>query len=480
MQCEICKQSHLTGMCNFPNNISRCDNCLLTVFDENHTCDGSNALTSYVPDVLAKKLEKVFQLRIKEATLHFLNVSSGLFETFDDLPLLSPATCGVFFFNNGILTYKDGRNSSLSFLVGILTDNNRFINPLRVFKQNNTMTTLKFHETKIELLQIDGKYRIPSQHRYNITMCLGIKPTTPSFTIEVRYQPPIVYDGTNWNFNSDLVSSIQPSVQNNALLNGKCWNCGGNHNVSMCNFPELMHCCPKCLVVSLDGHSHLKPCQPTNRISRFRPNIFAEKPTKLFEVVFSAIDVDLFFLNNDGQFENITDTHLLSVAVDGLLSAKTNGTMHCLTFQATSYARSSMIFAVLDDKNVWRLRFRAVLTPIHGLMVFDQTSMLRCESGRYNLPKTDTNNTIALIGIKQKTNKFDALCTIYAKSNSEETYRGSFGRKVTGNRETSSVSQTIDKNVRTYRRFPEQLMREENVPLSTFQGQRTAPQTTNQ
>lgn len=80
-----------------------------------------------------------------------------------------------------------------------------------------------------------------------------------------------------------------------------------------------------------------------------------------------------------------------------------------------------------------------------------------------------------MIGIKPKTMEFDALCTIYAKSNTEESYRGSFGRKITGNRETSSISQSIGKNAHTYRHFPEQLKREENAPLSTFQGQRAAP-----
>lgn len=125
--------------------------------------------------------------------------------------------------------------------MGVLTDNNRLINPLRVFVQHNSLNTLKFYETNIALLQSqNGGYQIPSQHRYNITMCFGIKQTAPGFTVEVRYQPSIEYNGTEWNLGD---SSIQLSVQNAALLNEKCLNCGGDHNIDTCNFPDFMHCC---------------------------------------------------------------------------------------------------------------------------------------------------------------------------------------------------------------------------------------------
>lgn len=87
-----------------------------------------------------------------------------------------------------------------------------------------------------------------------------------------------------------------------------------------------------------------------------------------------------------------------------------------MKYSATSFARFSMLLAFLDAKNLWRLRFRAVLTPAHGLLIFKLKPTLHLVGGRYKLPEKDSLNTIALIGLKPDLQpEFTILTKIYAK-----------------------------------------------------------------
>lgn len=190
--------------------------------------------------------------------------------------------------------------------------------------------------------------------------------------------------------------------------------------------------------------------------------------------------VDIFYLNEGKQFQPFDcGTNLLSMATDGLLPLQfVSADQVTLKFEAITQARFSILFAIEDRKGVWRLRFRAVLTRVNGLLIFKLHSTLAIESNEVKLSAKDLNNAIALIGLRPKKNRIDAMCTIYAKENqcNGSIYRGTFGYKIEGGTEQYDVSTTLDGNLsQPTRYFNPNLKRDQTSPLSTFMEQRTTP-----
>lgn len=126
----------------------------------------------------------------------------------------------------------------------------------------------------------------------------------------------------------------------------------------------------------------------------------------------------MLFLNEQGQMEILaTEQHLLSMATDGILSLKNvNESQNPLRYEAISQSRFSILFAILDSHQIWRLRFRAVLTPVNGLLVFKLHSTLPVESGMYKIPQKE-RNVIAVIGLKPKSQRIDAMCSVFTTEN---------------------------------------------------------------
>lgn len=148
-----------------------------------------------------------------------------------------------------------------------------------------------------------------------------------------------------------------------ALLETNCFNCGNVHSMR-CEFPTYFSRCYRCLVISFDGSGHTPPCAPENTISEICKDIFAKSPLPLLKLRLDKSECDIHYLNiNSGQFEEFSDCQvLLSSATDGIFSFKEAKHYGILSYDATSFMRMTFVVAVLDSANIWRIRFRGILT----------------------------------------------------------------------------------------------------------------------
>lgn len=140
-----------------------------------------------------------------------------------------------------------------------------------------------------------------------------------------------------------------------------CNNCGKNHKFFKCIFPLYTVHCTGCLVVSLNGAHHISPCQRLNKISLIRSNVFAENGKNLFDLTYENDDLNLFYLK-DGTFRDVhPNLELVSTPAESFIifNAMENKKRQ-MTFFQSSFKRCSIIIAVRDLNNKWRLRFRAV------------------------------------------------------------------------------------------------------------------------
>lgn len=336
--------------------------------------------------------------------------------------IVAPSISGLFCYdaNRGVLSFKSTKRTKFSILLAMISP--QAVRLIRAVCNRNSMNATKFLETNIALNEANGRFRIPDEFRYSITACIGfkLKNDAENMELQVRDQPSIIYNVTNgWDISnysaSQIIQEVPPThnnlIENNAL---KCYNCNGGHEAEHCKWPEFLLCCPQCLVISFDGKNHISPCQPINRIVSPRPDIFAVSPTKLFDIAFFTNAVGILFLNEHGQMEILTtEQTLLSMATDGILSLKNvDESRVALRYEATSQSRFSILFAILDRQQIWRLRFRAVLTPVNGLLVFKLHSTLPVESGMYKIPQNQ-KNAIAVIGLKPKGLRIDAMCSVF-------------------------------------------------------------------
>lgn len=191
-------------------------------------------------------------------------------------------------------------------------------------------------------------------------------------------------------------------------------------------------------------------------------------------------DVAASFLNKDGQFFDFASgTRLLSVGTDGILNmGALNENFNVLKYETIYFNRIALLFAFKDARNVWRVRFRAVITPAHGLLVFKLMNTLRLENGRYVLSEIEKKNTIALIGLEPKSESFSIMCHVWAHKRNEAAgsfYKGSFGwsKRLSEFGISDSLDGTVQPKIG--RSFDEKLKKIELQPLSQFMEQRNAP-----
>lgn len=200
------------------------------------------------------------------------------------------------------------------------------------------------------------------------------------------------------------------------LTETACFNCGKFHGMASCEFPIYLSRCYRCLVISFDGTGHTSPCAPVNTISGLCKDIFARMPLPLFKLRLKKNDSCLHYLDMDiGQFVNMDDGQmLLSSATDGLFSFKKSNDFHTLTYEACSLKRLSFVIAVFSDKGYWRLRYRGVLSTVHGLLLFKLRSTLQKVNGRFTLPPECSLNTTIVLGIRPKLEAVKLEFRIYA------------------------------------------------------------------
>lgn len=475
MSCFICAKTHATADCSTPATLSRCENCYIALFGpEPHNCEADRN-TVYRRNITAKRLLPAFKMRMNRSnvSLNVLDTEQGTFVPLVDT-ILSPATRGAFLVvdngENRIISYRMSGKCRFSFYIAVIKSNEEPVLSLRAWYTDNK---LHFFKVNLKLKREHGKISIPSEYRYNTALILALELHKPNVTIEVLNQDAITYSTENGWQCEEAVSMERQQQLGNAVNNAMCYNCNGNHESDECNWPEFMHCCDQCLVTSLDGHFHTNPCRPINRPSIFRPNIFAKQQTKLFQIVFMKDDVSLAVLNEQGQFNVVgKPVYHLSIAADCLIEIEIQNQIIALNYSVSTFARASFLIAVLVG-NLWRLRFRAVVTPVHGLLIFKQESTLRPENGQHVIPAKFADNTIGIIGIIPKGRKFTGMVDVYT----QPSYKGTFGWKKENNAfDEYGVSVDLDgyKKKSNMRVFGDHLKRGRVQPLSTFVQQSVA------
>lgn len=490
MSCLICKREHSTEECRFPEVLNRCADCYKILFHDSndisalHECE-DNVLTSYRNNVLAKPCEVAFRIRYLKNDTEMYYFQNNAMQKFEDNDcLLSSATFGILKKTDGQaythLIYESFRN--IIFNIGItVMDSNSLSLTLQC---SVTPNGVYFYNINEPVIKIGQKLHVPNRLKFNTAFLLGVKSISNQclefqFRSErTRLVQTFKFDGNTWKFDQELPTETHP-VQNNAMSPEICGNCGNGHHSDSCEWPSYIFPCAQCLAVSFDGNGHVKPCMPINRKSKFRCDIMASPPLKLFELSVLDSEANVAYLNGiTGQFTAYEDsTNLISQATDGMFSLRKNSALNQITYKCTSFARFSFLIAVLDN-GLWRVRLRVVMTPVHGMLVFKCTTTLIKTNGRYDIPDIYRNNSNAIIGIQPKSNTVTFNCQIMANDNGnfDESFRGyeaSFVWMRHGGIEDLHIDQLLHHKTQIKRSYNKQLYRRENAPLSTFQEQRT-------
>lgn len=263
-----------------------------------------------------------------------------------------------------------------------------------------------------------------------------------------------------------------------------CFNCGGIHS-TVCEFPTYFKRCYRCLVISLDGSGHTTPCAPINTISALRTDIFARSPLPLFKLRLNKNESSMHYLNMDvGRFEEVTGGRmLLSSATDGYLSFNETDNYIIMSYGATCFKRMSFVVALLDDRGYWRLRYRAVISKTHGLLLFKLRSTMQMENGLFTLPMECRLNTTVVLGLKPVANTATMQFRIFANQDgimdsrifsgytSVATWTAGPGH----DRDDYGIDDEIDGETTKEKRYFNERLQEQVPPaLATFHSQRFA------
>lgn len=248
------------------------------------------------------------------------------------------------------------------------------------------------------------------------------------------------------------------------------------HNTEKCYWPSYTNHCTNCLVISVDGKGHCYPCMPTNTISFIRKNLLAMRPYTLFEMEYKKENANAFFLCKTKKLE-ITKVKLLSAPAEPISTATEQNFDQCIEFQQTTFKRCSLLIAFLD-KGMWRLRFRLVVTPLHGLLVHKVTQTLKVINGQISLKPEE--NSVAIIGFVPKSTKFVASIRAHANETgalSEDNFDGYIGEieiNILNQQHEMTIADCFipHSNKKMFNR--KLYSRACSAPLSTFQDQRAA------
>lgn len=391
MTCIICDGAHRTSDCLFPVKVRRCENCATNILgDIPHVCGVTNALKGYRSNVFADVPKLQFKMRISNPATNGADMfyyEDGCFnEFFHTLHLSNPSTSGLFTIKDGILNYDALKFVKFSFYIAILRYESPVIKLRAIVTRQNGIVFVKCN---MEMMKTRGKFVIDSRYRMNTAFILGLKPRSKSFELQIRSNGSTKRanwcDSHGWKIGSDLDGEQIQRIVLNEIQNPRlqCTNCSSNmHDITDCDMPIYSMHCKHCLVVSIDGTMHENPCMNTNAKSEIRRDIFAKNALTLFQLMFSNKDGPLLCLLEDGQFHPFTPAiKLLSIPAESILTVHHTDNQKCIALKQVTFKRCNILIVVKDARNIWRIRFRVVVTPRHGVLVFKLTKTMVVQNG---------------------------------------------------------------------------------------------------
>lgn len=406
MLCD--SKKHSSSNCLYPEVVERCHFCGYNIIENDplHSCVESR-VDHYRRAVFAKVPETVFKLRCQssEAQLHYLDEQEHKFkELYDGQHLLNPATSGMFRvsrsrFHNFIF-YDALKNLNFSFYIATFSNGKPSVTLRAVVSAGH----IAFIPCQFELQHRQGKYRVNTSRRLHSALILGLLTTKEKVNLQVKLfeSPTKVVSWSSEKRRWDIAAGINVPNRihrNDNYASEHCLNCDQPHNTEICHLPFFSLHCYNCLVSSFTGRKHTNPCCSINTISNIRSDIASVNALTLYELKYTTTDIKAYMLI-EGRLEEVTTKlKLLAPAANSAIVVKDIESKRCIALKQTQFNRSGILIAIKDNKNLWRLRFNAVVTAKHGLTVFPITRTLTEENGRYEIPETYRNSTIALIAI---------------------------------------------------------------------------------
>lgn len=228
-------------------------------------------------------------------------------------------------------------------------------------------------------------------------------------------------------------------------LTHPCFNCGNLHSAGDCDKPTYFVRCPRCWIVSFDRSGHRLPCTETNTTSRFCDNIFGRMALPLFTLRVRKCEADMYLMDpNTAKFEMANGKSLLSPATCGAFQYAGLGNRHMISYSTNTYSRISFLIAIHGGKQ-WAVRFRGILSPVHGLLMFKVKNLV----GDRDIFASLQDNTVAVIGLKPRFNAMEIQFEVFAKDrhHGNEYYGGAVDwRCRDGFFDQTSIDDVLDGN----------------------------------
>lgn len=311
-------------------------------------------------------------MRVKNG--HLFHINHGSVNEFN-LPIVNPPTCGVFTVTEKdeyeTLMFQATKSVNFSFFIALIDKDNTASIALRaIFRPNNGIVLV---QGDIGAANQNGKLRIPEQFNLNNALIVGIEPKEKILRLQFKIPnaPKMIatwikYSG--WHIDDELNGAMKQRIIPEDGVGIKCGNCGRSHLTENCYQPYYSMHCRGCLVVSIYGHDHTKPCLPTNRISATRTSILSEEVCTLFQIDNSLNDVEMFYMADDIFQAFEAGTKLLSSPAETVIIANRVNDKQIINLMQTSLKRCNILIAVEDQNRQWRYRFRIVVTVADGLV----------------------------------------------------------------------------------------------------------------
>lgn len=368
--------------------IERCTQCRMLLFDDQqqHECGAHSLPKSYRLNPMASPTSTVFKLRVSSglngAEVTYFDKRSGKFlEFLESTYLQSAATSGCLTLSQKdeftYLTYESTRKVSFKFFVAMMTYQNVSI----TLGGNVTADGVFFENCTAQLVQHEGKWKLPDEMKMSTGFIIALKPKSRNIQVQLRCNDET--KAATWTYQNgwDKIDTIHsnfnalPNQNQNQNQTAICYNCNQNHETTNCDRPYYIKHYVGCLVVSLDGSEHEKPCMPINKIMPIRDDILAANTYNVFHLICSKSNGQLYYLHEaDGVFKKISErVKLTSSPAEMLITFKETQDSQCIVFQQTIFKRCSVLLAIFDPySKVWRRRLMLVPTDSHSLVAFKQ------------------------------------------------------------------------------------------------------------
>lgn len=127
LMCSICDGGHFTKDCSFPQDIARCNDCKLPIFDrEEHNCVTLRIPKSFCTDIFAKEALPLFRFAYN-GDVYFLDEKNDFYRMCHNQMLICGASDGMFTMNSieghSSIYYSSIAVKNFSFLFAILRNN---------------------------------------------------------------------------------------------------------------------------------------------------------------------------------------------------------------------------------------------------------------------------------------------------------------------------------------------------------------------